>query len=446
MHIGALVVAVIIGMAGVASAASGRLSVRDAITIAAGSNQLVRAAGYKAEAAQQGVTVARSGYFPVLSFEEVFSATNAPTQSFMMKLDEGRFSQSDFQIANLNNPGVQHDFRTALLLQQPLYNPATSPTVDLAAAESQRQAIMHDAAKQEAAFRAFEACLEIQQAKARLETAERAIREAKESMRLATVRREAGTGLRSDELRARTHLSSAEQELIAEHNRIAIARMRLALLLGMQDSEALDVDEKIGVIPMPYRTDELITIALENSSTIRQSKVERERSEAEVKLARAGYLPSVGAFASYQLNAKDAPFSADNDAWTAGVALKWQIFDGFRRGGERKRAAAERSAATEMLEQAANEVRFRIRESALRYEDAGARLSVARDALNDAEETVRLLTKRFENSLATMVELLDAQTALNKMRAAVIEREAEQALAGGRLYYTAGIFLKEMVK
>jgi outer membrane protein TolC len=74
------------------------------------------------------------------------------------------------------------------------------------------------------------------------------------------------------------------------------------------------------------------------------------------------------------------------------------------------------------------------------------RREVARHALLDAEETVRLLSRRFENSLATMAELLDAQSALNQTRASLVESEADHALAGGQVYYTSGIFLKEMIK
>jgi outer membrane protein TolC len=70
----------------------------------------------------------------------------------------------------------------------------------------------------------------------------------------------------------------------------------------------------------------------------------------------------------------------------------------------------------------------------------------ARHALLDAEETVRLLSSRFENSLATMAELLDAQSALNQTRASLVESEADLALAGGQVFYTSGIFLKEMTK
>jgi len=57
-----------------------------------------------------------------------------------------------------------------------------------------------------------------------------------------------------------------------------------------------------------------------------------------------------------------------------------------------------------------------------------------------------LLSRRFENSLATMVELLDAQTALNQARASLVETGADHDLTGGRVYFTAGIFLKEIMK
>ena len=186
--------------------------------------------------------------------------------------------------------------------------------------------------------------------------------------------------------------------------------------------------------------------ALENRTDLRQARAELERSDAAVKLARSAYLPSVGAFASYQMNAEHTPFGSDNDAWSAGVSLKWQLFDGFRRCRERDRANAGRSAAAETLEHSAEEIAYQVQESLLRREEMEKRRDVARHALLDAEETVRLLSRRFENSLATMAELLDAQSALNQTRASLVESEANHALAGGQVYYTSGIFLKEMVK
>jgi outer membrane protein TolC len=222
--------------------------------------------------------------------------------------------------------------------------------------------------------------------------------------------------------------------------------MKLALLVGLPDDQPIEISEFSDPITVPALSEQVVSEALLNRTEIRQSHTDLEKSGAALSLAKAGYLPTVGAFASYQLNAKDAPFSSDNDAWTAGVSLKWSIFDGFRSNSERTRALSGESAAREMLESTTKEVKYQLRESYLRREEADKRLVVAIHSVADAEETVRLLAKRYDNSLATMVELLDAQTALNQARANLIESEAGFALAGGRVYFMTGTFVKEMLK
>jgi outer membrane protein TolC len=99
-----------------------------------------------------------------------------------------------------------------------------------------------------------------------------------------------------------------------------------------------------------------------------------------------------------------------------------------------------------MLESTAKDIRYQVKESYIRRDEAVKQREVARNAVQDAEETVRLLTKRYENSLATMVELLDAQTALNQARANLVETEAGYTLAGGQVHYMTGTFVKEILK
>lgn len=410
-------------------------------------NHLVKAAGFGAKAAQQGADIAGSRYYPGLFFEEALAASNSPTQTFMMKLDEGRFSQDDFLINNLNHPGTWHDFKTALTLRQPLYVPSISPAREMAGKEAEIEGLRADGTRQDVSFLVFRLFLDVRKSGAQLKAAEQAVAEAREHMRLAEVHRKAGTGLRSDELRARTNLSLAQQQVITALNDLTLAKMRLAITIGIEEWQHLEISEEPSpALAMGDLSVELPKAALENRSDLKQSRAELERSDAAMKLARNAWFPTVDAFASYQLNAKDTPFGNDNDSWMAGLSLRWEIFDGFRRNHERDRASAQRSATAEMLESRSKEVLFQVRESLLRREEMGKRLEVARHALLDAEETVRLLGKRFENSLATMAELLDAQTALNQARSNLVENEANYALAGGRVYYSAGIFLKEMLK
>jgi outer membrane protein len=424
-----------------------RLNLKEAINMAVDKNNLLRAAGFASEAARQGIGVSTSRYYPSISFDESFNVSNSPTQTFMMKLDEGRFTQNDFLINNLNNPGTEHDFKTALTVRQTIFDPSIAATRDLAVQESQIQSTRLDGIKQETAFKVFKLYLEVQKAQARIRAVEQAISSARESLRLAGVRSKAGTGLRSDELRARTHLSLTEQQLISAQNNLTIARMELADVIGLKDSDSIDITESMSVaVSPPQTTEELVASALENRNEYKLSQTEYEKADAALRLANSSYFPTVGAYASYQLNSRENPFNADNDSWSAGVALTWQLFDGFRRSSERDRALAEKSAAAEMREHAKRETSLRVRESYLRSTEMGKRLDVAKNALQDAEETVRLLTKRFENSLAIMIELLDAQSALNQTRNDLVDSEANYALAKGYIYFTAGTFLREMTK
>lgn len=442
-----LIILFIVACAQAARAESYRLNLKEAVALAVDKNSQVRAAGFRADAARQGVAIATARYYPAIVFNESFTASNSPTQTFMMKLDEGRFSQSDFQISNLNNPGTEHDFKTAVTARQTLFDPSLAPGRELAVQESKLIDTRLEGSKEETAFRVFKTYLDVQKAQARISAAEQAVSAARENIRLAEVRKQAGVGLRSDELRARTNLSANEQQLISARNDLTIAKMQLAGLIGLNETDTVDISEAaIIAVPLLQSSEELVTTALEQRTAVKLSQAENNMADAAVRLANSSYLPVIGAYASYQLNSNDTPFTADNESWSAGVGLTWELFDGFRRSSKKNKAVAELAAAVALREQAKRDASLRVRESYLRSAEMGKRFEVAKNALQDAEETVRLLSKRFENSLAIMIELLDAQTVLNQTRNELVESEANYSLAKGYVYFSAGTFLKEINK
>jgi outer membrane protein TolC len=171
-----------------------------------------------------------------------------------------------------------------------------------------------------------------------------------------------------------------------------------------------------------------------------------ERSELGIRRARSAYYPTIYGTARYQLNDRDIPFGQDNDAWLVGATLRWELFDGNRRVHDAERARAEKRTAEEYQAELRQEIRLQVAESYLRQEETEKRLEVSRRAALDAAEGVRLLTKRYENSVSLMVELLDAQTVLNRARAQVAEMEAECARASVQALYASGTLLKEVLQ
>jgi outer membrane protein TolC len=146
------------------------------------------------------------------------------------------------------------------------------------------------------------------------------------------------------------------------------------------------------------------------------------------------------------VNDRDLPLGYDNDSWNIGVNLRWELFDGTRRSHEKGRAELSRQAAAALLENGRREVALQVTEAVLRRQEAAAQLDSARAALQAAREGVRLVGLRFANGLSPMVELMDAEAALNRTRANLVEVENSYLRSAAQVYYASGVFLTEVMK
>jgi outer membrane protein TolC len=364
----------------------------------------------------------------------------------MMKLDEGRFTGDDFQVGRLNNPSSATDFRTAAILEMPLFDLGIGNMRRSAGFEEDSKAAAHAVKRESVGLRVFESYVEVHKAKAQLDTARRAVEQAREQLRVTTVRSESGVGLKSDTLRARTFLSSMEEQEIASSNQLVLARMRLAMVTGAAPGESLDVSDCLPAGRNDGALADYTARAMTNRQDLKELEALTAKSGEGVGMARNAFLPTVNGSARYQMNDHTTPFGRDNDSWSVGAVLRWELFDGMRRSNELASARARQDAAREYLENYRREVALEVATRYLKRDEAAKRLETARNSVIDSEEALRLVEKRFANSLAQLVELLDAQTALNGARAALIENEGNYALATAGLQYAAGVFLKEVLQ
>jgi outer membrane protein len=426
--------------------AGNSLGLKEAINLALENNNLVKAALHEESAARRDAAASRGRYLPRVFLDETATASNSPTRVFMMKLDEGRFTQNDFAIGNLNHPDSHGDFRTSLTLDQPIFDANIFTGAEIAGKEEQSRGFALERRRQDVAYMVYSAALEVQKDREYLKAAEQGVKDATEHLRLARVRGEAGVGLKSDELRARTFLAEMEQQNISAQNNLTMARLRLAQLLGSAPGESADIREELAPLPMKIPESELRRLAWENRQELKELATAVEKGALSVKQASGEYLPKLYGTAAFQMNDRDIPFGRDNDSWMVGATLRWELFDGFIRSNEKGKALALQSAASEYQENFKKEIALQVEESRLRREEAAKRLEVAHHSVEDSEEVVRLISRRFENSIATFVELLDAQTSLNRARAQLVGNESDYALSTARLFHTTGTFLKEVMR
>jgi outer membrane protein len=429
-----------------ASACAETVTLRDAISRALKSNHLIQAAGLESRAAEEDASAARSRYLPRISLRSAAVLSNTPSTVFMMKLDEGRINPgTDFSKDSLNHPNPRGDFSSAIMLEQPLLDFSISSDVRMAGKNAESAALALQANREETAFRVYLAYLDVRKAGAYAGIADQAVADAREHGRLAGLRERDGIGLKSDQLRAATELAEAEQRAVTAKNDLLLARMRLNLVVGGKTGEVLD----IGGLPDfagPSLDTDLGPVAQQSRPELKIAEKRVEKGELAVQRAQTAYLPTLYANASYQINDRDLPLGWDNDSWTVGVALRWELFDGTRRRHEKNKAELSKQAAAALLEEERKEVALQVTESNLRRQEAGLKIDSARAALKAAEEGKRLISLRFQNGLSSMVELLDAESALNRSRANLVEVENAMLAATGNLYFNAGVFLKEVMR
>jgi outer membrane protein TolC len=400
------------------------------------------AASLGVEAASREAEAARGNYLPTVALEERFSRTSAPAEVFGLKMNQQALSAADFaDIDRFNDPAPRSGFTGSLSLQQPVFAPKAYLGMRMAGREAGAAAKDLDRRREEVLHSVLSAWLDVVTAKDLVAVAHRGRTDAVEHLRIAAATEGAGTGLPSDVLRAKVALARAESGLVTASTRLDLARRALGLAVGEGGGPGLDAEGAPPAFPPAGTMEERAAAAKASRADLAALSDRVANAGTAVDLERSGYLPTLGLQAAYQLDHESSPLSTDHGSWKAGVALSWTIFDGFRREASVARAKAEEGRAKEYRRGAGDGAAFEVSRAWLGLKDAESRLSIASASLASAEEGTRLVKSRYENQLARMVDLLDAQSALDDARLSCTRAENDVRHARAALELASGTLL-----
>jgi outer membrane protein len=419
-----------------------RLSLREAIFSALEHNDELKAMQQAVAAQQEDVGIARSFLLPRVSFEERFMRTDNPAYVFSTTINQGRFTSQDLAGApgTFNNPDPLSDFQTSVALEQPVFVKKANVGLDMAKTEFSAKHEELIRKQEEVVFKVVQTYLLVHTAQEFVGTAEKALMDAREHLRIAELRYKSNLGLYSDTLRASTALKEAEQKLVSAGKKEKVAKRALALLLGRTDS--LDIESNVPEIPLEDL--EYYTNASLARKDLKSLELRYENAKKNVKLAEAEYYPMVGVGSSYQMNDHNVPFGSEGDSWQLVAFLRWNLFDGARREHERTKAKYQVAQTKQNLQGLQKAVAYYVYDAHLGVEEARENHELARSALETAEEGQKLVKVRFNNSLSPLVDLLDAQLSLNQARANLVATENEYRTAIANLAYQSGTLLKDL--
>jgi outer membrane protein TolC len=410
------------------------ITLNEAIAAALKDNHRVRAGKWAVEALKKDVSIAWGSLLPKIEIEEAYTNTNNPTYFFMSKLDQGRFTTDD--LSALKDPAPINNYRTNFQFEMPVFSMKAYIAIGMAALRAEGRAHEQTRLEETIVLNVFKAYTGVKTAKAYKAAASKGLEDAAEHLRIARARLAAGTGLHSDLLQAQAALSEAQMRVVTAGKNLNLAKRSLGLMIGSGESYD-SADEKFTFTAAAL--DEYLSKngALRRADVLAMEK-NHETAKKSVELAKAQYLPTIALGGSYQLNEHRYPFGDEGKSYQIGVFMKLNVFDGMRRESQWAKARFEAAEAAEHLEGMKKQAAYEVYEAFMSVDEAQKRLYLSRNTLSAAEEGLRLIEKRYANSLAPMVSLLDAQAALDKARADAAAAEGQYLVSVALLEYTGG--------
>jgi TolC family type I secretion outer membrane protein len=419
------------------------LTLGEAVAAALKQNPQVTAARHEEDAAAQKTIAARSGLLPQVYASETYNHTNSPLWAFGTKLNQGVIQSSDFNPDALNDPDPVDNFATALSMSWNLYDGGrTWGGWDQARQGEKIAAYALQRSQQQVMAQAAEAYIGLLLAVENHAVVVQALETARAHMKLVRDRFRAGLAVKSDVLRAQVRIADLEQQRLMAESQIQVAQAMLHAAMGQPDSGRIDPVTPIDQYPSTEGTlDQWIQQALDQRLELKQIAAREVIAAKEISRARAGHYPSLALQGNYEINSED--FNDSHDNYTVGAVLSMNLYSGSRISAQTAAAKSDLSKVKAMRRSLELGVRVETQRAFYQAQSAWKSIAVARQAVDQAEEGLRIVSNRYGGGLLTIVDLLDAQTALQQARTHHFKAMHDYRVARIELALAAGTITKD---
>lgn len=248
----------------------------------------------------------------------------------------------------------------------------------------------------------------------KLAVAQRAADEAASFTDLTTKRETAREVAHADVVKAQLQQQQKQRDLSDAGVVAERAKLELAVLLFPDPRTPYVVKPTDGIAPLPSRTD-VETAASTNNPELKSAIATLRQSDADVLTARAAYLPDLVLNYSYGIDAAQfasrGPDGIHNLGYSATVTLDIPVWDWLSTQHKVKQSEIRREAVKVALTATQKRLIALLDEFYAEAAAAYDQLASLDTSVQTAAESLRLTKLRYTGGDATVLEVVDAQTA-----------------------------------
>lgn len=405
-------------------AAGATLTLGDVVHVALANNPQTRAAYHQALAAAAQLVAKRAAYFPSADLSANWTRQKSSALG-------GRFDY------------LQTSYGPTLSLAYLLFDLGGRA----ADAEEARLALeaadwTHDATIQNVVLEVEKSFVAYLTAKAQAAAAQDTVAHARAALEAATVRHDAGVATIADVLQARTALSQALLDEQQRAGEVMVVRGALATAMGLPATTPYDVGDLPAELPLD-RAEATVESLIAQAETARPdlaaARLAAAKAETHVRSVRAQGLPKITLAGSASRSYFDPSLYADyGDSWSARLLVQVPLFTGFEQQANVAKAREEAAAAGAQAESLEQRLILEVWRSYYGLQTAAQLVATSRDLVASAEQSEAVALGRYREGVGTIVDLLAAQAALSRARAAEIGARSSWYLALAQLAHDTG--------
>jgi outer membrane protein TolC len=284
-----------------------------------------------------------------------------------------------------------------------------------------------------------EAYVNLYKAKAAVDLVNENLGQARQRVKELSSLEKNGVLARNDLLKAELQASNTELSLLEVENNWQLANINMNLMLGLPDKTVLQPDSSMinEVISLqPLET--YVQSAEKNRKELESVGLKTQAAQSGVKATKGELYPSLALTGGYV--AADIPkVLTITNAVNIGVGFSYNIGSLWKTKSKLQGAEARVKQLAATRELLSDQVRLEVNRAYLNWLNSQKKIEVYQKAVEQASENYRIIKNKYNNSLATTTELLDADVAQLQAGMNLLFSRADAVVVYNQLLQAAGM-------
>ena len=252
-----------------------------------------------------------------------------------------------------------------------------------------------------------------------------------------------GVALQNDVLKLELNQANLQQSLADVQSGMDITNFNLDMLLGLATETILELDE----IVITSKNDVTVSTtflndALQNRTEIKATEYRKLAGERAVEISRGNYYPIVSVGANYDYNLPNQRVFPQQDAfkgtWNAGLTASYNLVNLYTTKALIQEQEANLAQTITAKDQLSDAIKMEVNANVSAYKTALQKIVLAEKSVIQANENQRLMKVRYNNQVATLTELLEADTLYTQVQLNIVNARVDAELAYVKLMKSVG--------